>query len=264
MQQFRESLLRMASRMPSNSKLSTDSINKMSDDELLGLQQRFMENAKKERTETERPKYKVVQKKDEYEIRRYAANVVIQARTVSREKTRSAEDNTFMKLAGFIGVGGAPQNKKQQAIAMTSPVLTTPMDPKSPLSLDDEQAPNNEMVMQFVLPSAMALEDVPAPENMQVSVHPVPEKLVAAIAFSVCSNASFFARLIANIQGLAMDEDMRKHVSVCCYLTQQLNSTFFSILIPLSGEAATAASTTRRCATQNGRKRCACLEHGTL
>ena len=59
------------------------------------------------------------------------------------------------------------------------------------------------MLVQFVLPSALKIEDVPAPNNAEVTVSTVPSKLVAAITFS----------------GWAMDGDMREHAKL---LTQYL------------------------------------------
>eukprot|EP00959_Pyramimonas_sp_CCMP1952_P215510 4508552-Pyramimonas_sp.AAC.1 len=66
------------------------------------------------------PQYEVLLKKPLYEIRKYPPFVIV---------STSAEDmvegnNSFGKLAKYIGVFGSPENSKKEAISMTAPVVT--------------------------------------------------------------------------------------------------------------------------------------------
>ena len=110
----------------------------------------------------ETPKYEVISTKGDYEVRRYEASYAIE--------TQDKNGRGFMDLASYIGfffspspfslwiilkfflpfsfsssigVMSAPQNDRNEKIAMTAPVV----------SLPDEQ--DKTMKMQFILPSGL-------------------------------------------------------------------------------------------------------------
>jgi hypothetical protein len=56
-----------------------------------------------------------------YEIRKYGTRFAIET-DYSRDNT----GNAFRSLAGYICVGGAPQNEGSASISMTAPVATSP------------------------------------------------------------------------------------------------------------------------------------------
>ncbi|NND68548.1 MAG: heme-binding protein [Halioglobus sp.] len=111
---------------------------------------------------TEEPAWTLVTQLDEVEIRRY--DPVIQARTPIEHAGRTTSG--FRTLADYI-FGG---NEQEQSIAMTAPVEEV---------LVDEGA-----YMAFTMPSEYRLDELPAPENDQVTLHPVPARTIAVVSFS--------------------------------------------------------------------------------
>jgi len=126
------------------------------------------------RISEETPKFALVRalKKHDVQIRRYAPNTAIMYDRSARpsDADRNGDENGgFMKLAGYIGVGGRPQNDKGEAIAMTAPVLMT-----------------NSRKMNFILPSSETRDghEPPRPTNPDVHVVKRGEVLMAVKTFS--------------------------------------------------------------------------------
>ncbi len=129
----------------------------------------------------EEPAYKVLEKKDGYEIREYAPYIL--AQTTVTGSYDEATNKGFRIIADYI----FGNNTKKESIAMTTPVLekdavsekiamTTPV-----LETESE---NNERTIAFVLPSKYTLETLPTPNNNAVVFVEVPARKVAALTFT--------------------------------------------------------------------------------
>lgn len=105
------------------------------------------------------PDYKLLHKGHGYEIRQYPPSTAI--------ATGSASRNSFMRLAGFIGVVGKPQNDRNQKIAMTAPVVSIPSSEE----------------MQFILPSNVN-SSAPQPTAKGVRLVTRPSSVLAVETFS--------------------------------------------------------------------------------
>lgn len=117
---------------------------------------------------TEKVKYTVLKKYDEFEVRSYPERIV--ATTVcGTGKYESNSGKGFRKIAGYI-FGG---NKSKQKIAMTSPVKMT---------LDDT------MKMSFYMPDEYEIKDLPEPSNEAVKIDKDKKQIVAAIEFGGWAN----------------------------------------------------------------------------
>lgn len=110
----------------------------------------------------EEPAWELVGEFGEVQLRRYAPS--IQARTPLNHNGETSRG--FRRLAGYI-FGG---NDSGQEIAMTAPVGETLSD--------------DEPVMNFTLPSAYSMDELPQPTDDSVTLHAVPERTVAVIPFS--------------------------------------------------------------------------------
>ena len=97
--------------------------------------------------------YDVVHKTDIYEIRHYADRLIVQAPLNSRD----GENSSFRKLFNYIS--GA--NDASQEIKMTVPVTQTKND--------------NEIVMQFYLPSKFTKETIPIPSNPDIEISKIKD-----------------------------------------------------------------------------------------
>jgi hypothetical protein len=126
-----------------------------------------------------------------YEIRKYGTRFAIET-DYSRDNT----GNAFRSLAGYIGVGGAPQNEGSASISMTAPVatsqsaspatasvkiaMTAPVVTSSSNNWDD-----SKRVMQFYLPAEYdSISKIPKPLNPKVQVHEIPPVVGVAHTFS--------------------------------------------------------------------------------
>lgn len=118
-----------------------------------------------------------------YELRQYGQRFAIETDSGGLDDTRGS----FMRLAGYIGVGGPPQNDGGQKIAMTAPVVTsTSQSEGKPIAMTAPVVMNaNENVMQFILPTEMdELSKIPKPTSDQVRVTQVAPAVGAVHQFS--------------------------------------------------------------------------------
>jgi len=108
---------------------------------------------------TEEATFKVVQKNDIYEIRYYSDRLIVQV-------ANKGDNNSFRKLFKYI----SGENKNSEKIAMTIPVTQTKN--------------NDQMFMQFYLPSKFNRETTPLPNNPELEISTIPEGYFAVIKFS--------------------------------------------------------------------------------
>lgn len=117
----------------------------------------------------EMPKYRVIKKLGEVEIREYPSLILAQT-SLKKSDYDEEGSNGFRTVAGYI-FGG---NKSQQKIAMTAPVIMTMGDSAS---------------MSFVMPSEYNMQDLPAPSNNQVKLIQENAKILAVIRFGGYSSS---------------------------------------------------------------------------
>ena len=128
----------------------------------------------------EGPKYRVVDNIGPIEIREYEAYLV--AETTVDGSLESAGNRGFRILAKYI----FGNNQGSQKIAMTSPVaqeraegtkiaMTTPVT---------QEAEGNRYTLRFMMPSEIAREELPIPNDERVSIREIPARTLAAIRYS--------------------------------------------------------------------------------
>lgn len=134
--------------------------------------------------------YKVIQTEKEFEIRYYPTATM--AMVTSDVKSYKELGNTgFRKLAGYI-FGG---NKDQKQIAMTSPVH---------MDIGDSVS-----TMSFVMPAGYNQDNLPIPNNSDVTISTSPDEYVAAIQFGGFSSNENIKHQTAMLEN-ALKE---KHIS---------------------------------------------------
>ncbi|MFC1534615.1 heme-binding protein [Thermodesulfobacteriota bacterium] len=129
----------------------------------------------------ETPKYEVISKEGNKEIRYYQSYIV--AKTTVKGEFKEAQGNAFRILAGYI----FGDNEKKQEIAMTAPVVQKPIaeGEKIPMTAPVIQSPSEEgWVMTFMMPSAYKMEDLPIPKDKRISFATVPAKYNAALRYT--------------------------------------------------------------------------------
>lgn len=127
---------------------------------------------------TETPKYSVLKKQDNIEIRQYPAYVQAEV-AIDDQEYRSAIEKGFRVLAGFI----FGDNVSKQKIEMTSPVQASQSEKiamTTPVTVTGE----SNFTVAFIMPSAYTLESLPQPRDSRVHFRLIPVRLLAAIRFT--------------------------------------------------------------------------------
>jgi hypothetical protein len=136
---------------------------------------------------TEEPKFELLRKEDNVEIRRYAPLIV--AETEVEGDMDSATSRGFRIIADYIF-------GNNERIAMTIPVVAEPQGGAEkiamtvPVSIEpqgDEARPMagaQRWRIHFVMPSQYTLATLPKPVNPQVKLREVPAKTFAALTYS--------------------------------------------------------------------------------
>lgn len=108
----------------------------------------------------ENPKYTVLDKFGDYELRKYAPMIV--AETVVDGTQETAGNSAFGILAGYI----FGKNVNESKISMTAPV-------------SQQQVGQGKFVVQFMMPSEWSLQTLPAPKDQRVTIKSLPERIMA-------------------------------------------------------------------------------------
>eukprot|EP00246_Nothoceros_aenigmaticus_P003641 TRINITY_DN14816_c0_g1_i1.p1 TRINITY_DN14816_c0_g1~~TRINITY_DN14816_c0_g1_i1.p1 ORF type:complete len:224 (+),score=48.80 TRINITY_DN14816_c0_g1_i1:156-827(+) len=157
------------------------------------------------------PKYSVVAKETDFEIREYEPWLIAET---SYDPRQQKEGEAFMVLARYIGAVGKPLNvaastdkgDAAEKIAMTAPVITYEKKHGGPETADETaegrkvEVESGEKVamtapvvtaetdghisMQFVLPSKYNAGNAPKPTDERVSVREIPSRKFGVITFS--------------------------------------------------------------------------------
>lgn len=146
----------------------------------------------------EKPAYTIVEKRSGYEIRQYNSYIV--AETVVSGDRQTALGSGFRIIADYI----FGNNTSKSSIAMTAPVLDTPVSEKismtAPVLSSDTGV--GERVIAFVLPASYTLATLPTPNNPAVTLREVPSHRVAVLSFTWYATAARIDQKIAVLKSL--------------------------------------------------------------
>ena len=125
------------------------------------------------------PNYQVLNDYGHIQIRQYPALVVAQTEVTADYKNSSSQG--FQRLAGYI----FGNNKKQQKIAMTAPVIQEQEAETIAMTAPViQQKSGTVWLMAFVLPSNYSVATAPVPLDPAVLIKEIPGKKVAVIRYS--------------------------------------------------------------------------------
>ena len=129
----------------------------------------------------EEPKYKVIEKYDDIEIRNYDSYIV--AEVVLAGDFDNVSSDAFGILVSYIG----GDNIKQQSIEMTTPVQQEEIETSIEIEMTRpvEQEPvGDKYRVSFVMPARFTLETLPKPKDKRVILRQVPAKKVVVVRYS--------------------------------------------------------------------------------
>lgn len=138
------------------------------------------------------PKYKVLKKERNFEIRQY--NAYITASVEVNEKDYNAATNQgFRYIADYI----FGNNTKKSSISMTAPVLQEEKTTSEKIAMTvpvNIAKGENIYKISFVMPSKYTLETLPIPNNRKVVLTRVPTFRAAVISFSGLVNEKIITK----------------------------------------------------------------------
>ena len=134
---------------------------------------------------TEEPKFEIITKDGDFELRQYAPMVV--AETLVSGSQDEASSRGFRVIAGYIFGDNKRAGAGAEKIAMTAPVLlekqsaAQKIDMTAPVTMDKV---GDRWRVHFVMPSQYKMADLPTPNNSAVTLREIPASKYAAIRFS--------------------------------------------------------------------------------
>jgi hypothetical protein len=147
----------------------------------------------------EEPKFEVLERHDDYEIRRYDPYIV--AEVTVDGSMKDAGNKAFKMLASYIFGSNADSTKMK----MTAPVESQAADSGTRMKMTapviSEQSGEGEEMYRyaFVIESKYSLESVPKPLDDRITLREVPERVVAARRFSGSWRESNFEKHSATL-----------------------------------------------------------------
>jgi hypothetical protein len=126
----------------------------------------------------EQPKYRVLEKHGDIQLREYAPMIVAEAQ-VSGERN-SALGEGFRIIADYI----FGNNSAAQKVAMTAPVTQQEGQKIAMTAPVTQQGDGNTWQVRFVMPAGYTTETLPKPKNSAVVLKEIGSKRFAAIRFS--------------------------------------------------------------------------------
>ena len=143
----------------------------------------------------EEAKYRVLEKREKYEIREYAPRLV--AETTVTQEFEEAGNVAFERLFAFI----SGENGMNEKIDMTAPVSQRAADDSiMPESFNRQNASFKDWVISFTMPSKYTLENLPEPENKTISFRKETRHKVAALRFSGHLNSELASRKVKELE----------------------------------------------------------------
>jgi hypothetical protein len=127
----------------------------------------------------EKAKYTVLDKKEEFEIRQYEAQIV--AETYVRGTLEDVGDDGFRRLYAYI----YGDNKKKQSISMTAPVGQEAGSEKIAMTAPvNQEQRNSQWRVTFLMPAEYTLDMLPEPTDERVRLAEEPGRLMASVRYS--------------------------------------------------------------------------------
>jgi effector-binding domain-containing protein len=156
---------------------------------------------------TETPRYELIERREEVEIRRYAGYIKAEV-TVDGQNYKSAVERGFRVLAEFI----FGNNVSRQKIEMTTPVQARPAE-KIAMTTPVTMTLAGQYVVAFIMPASYTVDTLPLPNDPRIRISTIPEHIAAAIRFNgyfsqqkIDRNKERLARWLEE-QGLEADGD---------------------------------------------------------
>ena len=134
---------------------------------------------------TEEPKFEILTKDGDFELRRYAPMIV--AETLVSGSQDEASNRGFRIIAGYIFGDNKSVHAAAEKIAMTAPVLLEKQDAgkkidmTAPVTMDKI---GDRWRVHFVMPAQYKIADLPTPNNPAILLRKISASKYAVLRFS--------------------------------------------------------------------------------
>lgn len=127
------------------------------------------------------PKYKLIKKDGQFELREYSDLIIAKVK-VNAQQYNEATSTGFRLLADFI----FGNNTKNTKISMTAPVGQEIPSEKIAMTapVKVESLKEHTYVVSFTMPRRYTLESLPIPNNKEVTIEKIPSHTAAVLRFS--------------------------------------------------------------------------------
>ena len=152
---------------------------------------------------TEEPSYTTLRTYPEFEIRQYSGYTV--AEVIVAPPASDAGNRAFPILAGYI----FGDNKGERKLAMTAPVTQAPAPQKLAMTAPVTQsAAKDGILVQFVLPKDINMENAPVPLDPRVMLREVAPMRVAVIRYSGFWSEANYDKHLSKLQQALRSADI--------------------------------------------------------
>jgi len=188
----------------------------------------------------ELPDYTLITGDGDFEIRDYPPLVV--AEVVREGSRQQGLSDGFGPLARYIFA----KERAGDRIAMTAPVQQQAVAPDEKIAMTaavtQTSAGDGAWAVQFIMPSAYRIEDLPAPAGDNVRLREVPARRVAAVRFSGRTDDQLIAEQEQRLRNWMLGRDLEPAgAAVYAYYNDPFTPGFLrrnEIIIPItSGQA---------------------------
>ena len=131
----------------------------------------------------EQPKYKVIKKENDIEIRKYDKILTSSVKVYGDQYTSLRKG--FQPLVRYIGA----KERDSEKISMTAPVIQT---------TNDE---SENWTVSFAMPSKYNIDNLPKPANDEIYFEEIQPSLAAVIRFSGVADTSLLTRKASVLKG---------------------------------------------------------------
>ena len=148
------------------------------------------------RSGTEEPRFEVVARVGEVEIRQYGPRIAAEA-TVQGEEY-AARSAGFRKVAAYI----FGENHSRSKVAMTAPVAQSAAEASEKIAMTvpvAQEARDGRWTIRFFMPSAYTMASLPVPTDPDVKLVEVPGETKAVLRFSGFAGAEAVAEQRAKL-----------------------------------------------------------------
>ena len=140
---------------------------------------------------TEEPKFTILNQTEDFELRRYDAQIVAQTWVTGSQMV--ASNKGFKTLANYIFGNNTAPTGESSNISMTTPVMMQPngndsaKDTSAKIAMTapvNMQQDTGQWRVQFVMPSQYTMQTLPKPNNADITIVELPVQTYGVITFS--------------------------------------------------------------------------------